>query len=133
MAVERPEHPHERLMAWKEAMNLAVECYEITRAFPNDQRFGLASQIQRASVSVPANLAEGSARGSRAETRRFYIISMGSLMELDTLIILAGQLGFASPERTAGLRDKIAHASKLINGLIRYQSKTREATDGKGA
>jgi len=107
-------------------MALVVECYEATRTFPIDQRFGLVSQIQRASVSVPANIAEGSARGSRADTRRFYTISMGSLMELDTLVILAGSLGFISPVRNADLRSRIVHLSKLINGLIRYQSQPRE-------
>jgi four helix bundle protein len=88
-------------------MELVPICYELTRTFPDDQRFGLASQIQRASVSVPANIAEGSARGSRAETRRFYVISTASLMELDTVLILSQQLGFASQDRVTKVRNQI--------------------------
>lgn len=117
-----PLHPHENLQAWKESMAFVKHCYELTRTFPAEERYGLCSQIQRASVSVPSNFAEGAARMSRLETKHFYLIARASLMELDTLISISSDLGYLSEPANQTLRSRIETISKLINGLIRHQS-----------
>lgn len=124
-------HPHEKLLAWQRSMELVAQCYGLARSFPDDQRYGLVSQIQRASVSVPANIAEGAARNGWAETRHFYVIATSSLMELDTLVMLAHQLGFASQQSTAEVRSRITVVSKLLNGMIRYQTHRGRKTAAK--
>jgi len=77
---------HRTLRAWQEAISMVDAIYEITASFPNDERFGLTSQLRRAAVSVPANIAEGFARSGTRELLHFLSIASGSLSELDTLI-----------------------------------------------
>lgn len=88
--------PHHELRVWKEAMTLVTRVYVVTRMFPADERFGLTSQIRRSSVSVPSNIAEGAARGSRQEFLRFLMIARGSLSELDTQLRIAENLELAA-------------------------------------
>ena len=88
--------PHHDLRVWQEAMELVSRIYSATNAFPADERFGLTSQVRRASVSVPSNIAEGAARGSRKEFIHFLTIARGSLSELDTQLRIARNLGFAT-------------------------------------
>jgi four helix bundle protein len=116
----REPHPHERLDAWKEAIQLVKVIFTLTTSLPVEQRYGLTSQAQRAAVSIPANIAEGSARGTAAEMRRFYMIARGSAAELDTLIILVEELGFAGKKETDAVREKINRVNLLLNGLIRF-------------
>jgi four helix bundle protein len=118
---QRTLHPHEKLDAWREAVELVKDCYKATTLFPTDQRYGLVSQIQRAAVSVPANLAEGSARGTPSEARRFYTIARGSLLELDTLITVSAELGFITQEEHRRSRSRMDKVAMMLNGLIRYQ------------
>lgn len=88
--------PHHDLRVWQEAMELVTKVYSVTNAFPADERFGLTSRIRRASVSVPSNIAEGAARGSRKEFIHFLTIARGSLSEMDTQFRIAGNLGFVT-------------------------------------
>lgn len=88
--------PHHDLRVWQEAMEWVARVYSVTNAFPADERFGLTSQIRRASVNVPSNIAEGAARGSRKEFIHFLTIARGSLSELDTQLRIARNLGFAT-------------------------------------
>ena len=83
------------LEVWKKAMDLTVAIYQLTEAFPESQRYGLASQIQRAAVSVPSNIAEGYGRGHRKEYLHHLWMANGSLKELETQLTLAVRLGFA--------------------------------------
>ena len=85
---------HKDLDVWKEAMKLAKEVYTLTARFPKEEMYGLSSQIRRASVSIPSNIAEGAARGSSKDFSRFLYISLGSLAELETQLLLAVDLGF---------------------------------------
>ncbi|MBZ0094021.1 MAG: four helix bundle protein [Sulfuricella sp.] len=105
--------PHE---AWKSAMDLVEGDYRITATFPASEQFGLVSQMRRASVSVPSNLAEGAARDGVREFAHFLSIAKGSLSELDTQYQLAQRLGFIKESHTdlAGLIEKV---SKLVTGL----------------
>ena len=85
---------HRNLKIWQEAMALANEVYTITRAFPRDEVWGLTSQLRRAGVSVPSNIAEGSKR-SDPDFRKFLTYSLGSLAELDTQFLIAEMQGYA--------------------------------------
>jgi four helix bundle protein len=114
--------PHENLQCWKEAVELVVNIYRETRAFPTEERYGLTAQMRRASVSVPANIAEGFARRGQAERRQFLLIARGSLSELDTFIILSKELEFLNKTQTETLLDKTSKVGAMLNGLIKRAS-----------
>jgi len=96
-------------------MELVVSVYSITKTFPQSEQYGLVSQLRRAAVSVPANIAEGAARNGNKEFVHFLGIASGSLSELDTLIDLARQLGYV--ENTEELNAKVDDVSGLVMGL----------------
>ena len=104
------------LIAWRKAKELAVIVYRITSGFPTDERYGLTSQIRRASVSVSANIAEGYARGTTSEFLRFLRIARGSIAEVDTLVEIATELRLIAPDD--GVIDQIAEADRVLQGLI---------------
>ena len=106
---------HRSLNAWKQAMDLVVGVYTLTARFPQSEQYGLVSQLRRAAVSVPANIAEGAARNGSKEFLHFLGIASGSLSELDTLIDLARQLGYV--ENTEDLNAKVDEVSGLVMGL----------------
>ena len=114
----RTDRPHKKLIVWQEAMELVSKIYHLCNDLPIDEKFGMTSQLKRAAVSVPSNIAEGSARKSNKETIQFYYISLGSLSELDTLMILAKNLNFISDDAFTELDNKINKVSALLNGLI---------------
>ena len=107
------------LEAWQEGMNLAQECYYLTKEFPREELYGMVSQIRRSAVSVPANIAEGYGRKSRAEYIRFLYISQGSLKELETHLILSGRVELASKEKIKKIILKCEKVGKILGGLIR--------------
>lgn len=86
------------LIAWQRALNLSVEVYKVTGAFPREEIYGLISQMRRAAVSIPSNIAEGYGRNSRTEYRHFLGIARGSVLELLTQLAIAKRLGLAKPE-----------------------------------
>lgn len=102
-------------------MNLAVETYNIASSFPADERFGLASQMKRASVSVPSNIAEGAAGRSAKSFLNYLLQADGSLAELDTQLELARRLGFADEAQLASAEALLDETSALIGGLKRSQ------------
>ncbi|MGY5255320.1 four helix bundle protein [Sphingobacterium spiritivorum] len=85
---------HKDLKVWQESMDLVVLIYEIVAVFPKDELFGLTSQIKRAAISIPSNIAEGAGRQSNAEYIRFLYIALGSVSELETQLEIAFRLGF---------------------------------------
>jgi len=103
------------LNAWKQAMALVVDVYALTPMLPQNEQYGLVSQLRRAAVSVPANIAEGAARNGSKEFLHFLGIASGSLSELDTLIDLARQLGYV--ENTEELNAKVDDVAGLVMGL----------------
>jgi four helix bundle protein len=111
--------PHKNLNAWIKSFEIVKDLYSITNSFPIEERFGLVSQIRRASVSVPVNIAEGAARKGKKEFIHFLHISLGSLTELDTLILLSVELGFIRKEESGLLLEKLDIIGKLIYGLIK--------------
>ena len=106
---------HYDLIAWQEAMNLVEAIYRDTEDFPRKETFGLTAQIRRAAVSIPSNLAEGSARNSRKELVQFVGISCGSLAELQTQLQLAVRLGYL--EAQAECIGQATRVGKLVRGL----------------
>jgi four helix bundle protein len=109
---------HTNLDIWKLSMNLVVEVYSITNTFPTIEQYGITQQIRKSAVSVPSNIAEGAARESEKEYIRFLYISLGSLSELETQLLIASRLEFFQNEE---LFNKITQIkSKLIN-FIKYR------------
>jgi len=117
---------HYQLAVWQEAMRLVRQVYLLSDELSDQERFGLQSQIRRAAVSVPSNIAEGAARGGKAEYARFLQIARGSLMELDTQLWLCQDLGYF--EYTNELKDAMQSIFVKLNGLIRSkQSRTSQS------
>jgi four helix bundle protein len=88
------------LIEWRKAMELVTEIYRATREFPRDELYGLTNQLRRAAVSVPSNIAEGQARFSRKEFRHFLSHARGSLVEIETQLTIAQNLGYLNPQLT---------------------------------
>jgi len=111
--------PHRKLDVWQKSMELVREIYQITSAFPKNEEYGLSSQMRRAAVSVPSNLAEGAARKGNKEFKHFLSIAQGSLSELDTQIELAHMLGYVASQRHRELMSKMTEISKMLYGLAK--------------
>jgi four helix bundle protein len=107
------------LLVWQKAVELAVLIYRLTEGFPKREIYGLASQIRRAGVSVPSNIAEGYGRGSRKEYLQFLSIAQGSLKELETQTILAQRLGYATASQAESILFDSEIVGKMLGGLIR--------------
>jgi four helix bundle protein len=106
------------LIAWRKAMDLVTAIYRATRAFPQEETYGLTNQVRRAAVSVPSNIAEGQARFSQKEFHRFLSYARGSLAEVETQLAIAQNLEYLSPQQARPLLDKAAELGKILNGLI---------------
>lgn len=109
---------HKDLEAWKFSINFVTEIYELTKSFPKEEIYGLTNQIRRSAVSVPSNIAEGSARQTDKEFLQFLYIAIGSLAELETQLIIANNLHYI--KIIDSHLDKIIVIRKLIIGLIKY-------------
>jgi four helix bundle protein len=111
--------PHERLEACEAAHPLTLAVYRATDGFPPSERYGITSQLRRAAVAIPANLADGSAKRGRREWRRFLDIALGSIGELTYLLRLARDLGYLTPEHWTQLEAARDRVGKLVWGLYR--------------
>lgn len=109
---------HKDLEAWKLSIEFVSEIYELTKVFPKEELYGLTNQIRRSAISIPSNIAEGSARQSDKEFIQFLHIAMGSLVELETQLIIAKNLSYIGTINNES--DKIVVIRKLITGLIKY-------------
>ena len=107
------------LDVWQLAMEIVVEVYRVTRAFPAEERFGLIAQLRRAAVAVPSNIAEGRNRLGAAEFRRFVSIARGSVAEVETQLAVAVALGFVGAGEIASLASRLDELSKMLFGLYR--------------
>ena len=106
------------LIAWQKAMKLAIRIYRTTRAFPREEMFGLTAQLRRCAVSIPSNIAEGHGRLTRGEWQQFLGQARGSLLEMQTQMLLSQRLGFGEPARVAGDLLRIEELGRIINGLL---------------
>jgi four helix bundle protein len=105
------------LKVWQKGIKLVVDIYKTSKLFPQEELYGLTSQMRRSAVSIPSNIAEGAGRGSNKEFNRFLDISLGSSFELETQIILAHELEFISDNDFNTLTDKVQEEQKMITGL----------------
>ena len=111
---------HFDLNVWQESIKLVKEIYSITTKFPQNEVFGLTSQIKRAVVSVPSNIAEGASRQTNREFIQFLYIAIGSLSEVETQLIIAKELNFIKHKDIQISLENIINIKKMINGLIKY-------------
>ncbi len=111
------DKPHKRLDVWKLSMELVNHVYRITRNFPQQERFGLTQQLQRAAISIPSNIAEGAARNGNREFRHFITIARGSLSEVDTQLDIALQLDYLNPETRVGMDPLMERIDKTLYKL----------------
>jgi four helix bundle protein len=110
---------HKDLDVWKKAIGFVVSIYKITYSFPKEELYGLTSQIRRAAVSIPSNIAEGSARNHDKEFRQFLYIALASGAELETQLIISQKLGFVSDEKSQELINELNIISRMLQGLIK--------------
>ena len=111
---------HKDLRVWQQSMEMVTSIYLMTKAFPKEELFGLVSQMHRAAVSVPSNIAEGYARGTDREKLHFLRISSGSISEIETQLMLSLNLGYISQETYDELSEMITSIWKQLNSLISF-------------
>ncbi len=114
---------YQDLEVWQKAMDLVVDCYHLTEGFPKSETYGLCSQLQRAAVSVPANIAEGRSRQYKKEFVQHTSISYGSLAELEILVRIAERLEYFDNSRSKEILDKTSEIGRMLNGLRRSLGK----------
>lgn len=112
---------HKDLDVWKKSMDLVELVYQLTSVFPNDERFGLTSQMRRAAISIPSNIAEGAARKGNKEFIQFLMIGLGSLSELETQYLLAIRLKMVGKNEL--IETKMIEVKKLLLGFRNYLMK----------
>jgi four helix bundle protein len=112
--------PHKKLEVWKESMQLMKLAYQLTEKFSVTERYGLVSQINRAAVSVLANIAEGAARETNKDYAHFITISQGSLSELDALFEIALELNMITENNYQNITMKIDRIAAMLTGLKKY-------------
>jgi len=117
--MEQDSKGFRKLTAWQQAYQLSLEVYKLSKSFPKSEIYGLISQLQRAVVSIPANIAEGYERNHRKEYLQFLYIAKGSLGEVETYLLLAKDLGYCSQEEYASVDELRKTTSRLLKGLIK--------------
>ncbi|ADQ81111.1 hypothetical protein Palpr_2982 [Paludibacter propionicigenes WB4] len=110
---------HKDLKVWQKGIELVKSIYEITQLFPSNEQFGLVSQMRRAAVSIPSNIAEGCGRNSDKELIHFLYIALGSASELETQIIISQELGFMQIEKSEQMQSLIFEIIKMTSSLIK--------------
>ena len=108
---------YKELLVWQKSMNMVTQIYDLTKTFPEEEKFGLISQMRRCSVSIPSNIAEGWGRLSRKNYIQFLRISRGSLYELETQILITKQLNYINDSES--VENLIIEISKMLNSLIK--------------
>jgi len=125
------EKPHKKLDVWQLAMKTTQMVYKSTKGFPEEEKFGLVSQMRRAAVSIPCNIAEGAARQGKKEFKNFLSIAQGSLSELDTQFELAVLLGYLSDGKMNEITGQLMRIDMMLSGLIRSLMKKSEGGRSK--
>ena len=108
-------HQFKELEIWKRSRRFCSEIYNVTSAFPSDEKFGLTNQLRRASISIPSNIAEGSSRNSNKDFSRFLEIVIGSAYEIETQLLIALDLGFISSNESEKLINQLDEIIKMIS------------------
>lgn len=106
------------LKVWEKAHTLTLSIYKSTQEFPKQELYALTNQIQRAAVSIPANIAEGCGKDSDLELKRYFLIAMGSSSELEYLLLLARDLGYLKEESYQSMQKELVETRKMLNAFI---------------
>lgn len=114
-----PVSDHRHLVVWQKGVQLALHTYRLSRRFPREETYGLTSQIRRAAVLVPANIAEGNGRTHRREYSNHVSMARGSLREVETLVEIAFGLRYISKEELAEFRELLDHLGRMLTRLLK--------------
>ncbi len=109
---------YKELTVWQHSYRFGLEVYSITKKFPADEKFGLVSQLRRASLSIPSNIAEGSKRGTRKDYRSFLVIAYGSGAEIETQLLFCKDLGYIEEREYLALDIQLSEIMKMLNSMI---------------
>lgn len=120
---------HRDLVVWQKAVSFVDRVYDMTEAFPKHELYGLSSQVRRASVSVPSNIAEGNGRGTTQDYIRSLNTSYGSLMEVDTQMHVAMRRSYITANDEAGLTEQLSEIARMLNGLISSLERRKQSRD----
>jgi len=123
--MEIPQNSYRRQTVWNKAVELAVLIYKLTNNFPKHELYGLASQMQRAAVAIASNIAEGQGRGSKKEFRQFLKIAFGSVLELETQIIISEKIGYLNTTQCEQVLNLCLEIKKMLyrlEGSLKIQS-----------
>ncbi len=116
-------HNYKKLKIWQKSMDLVYESYEMTKIFPNEEKYGLASQLNRCSVSIPSNIAEGTSKSSEKHFITFLEHSLGSAFEWETQIMIALKLGYIEQEKFNELEKRV---KEIQNMIFRFKTKIKD-------
>ncbi len=117
------DKPHKKLDVWKKSIELVEQLYQIVEKLPRNEDYGLANQMRRASISIPANIAEGAARHTSKEFIQFLHISQGSLSEVDTYMEICTRLKYITPDKCSEMSALMDKVDKMLTGLIKSLKK----------
>lgn len=109
---------YQQLIAWLKAIDLVSDIYSLTSAFPRDEIYGLTSQLRRAAVSIPSNIAEGQGRATKGEFIQFLCHARGSLYEVETQVVISRNLGYLALEQQQSISEALGELGRTLNGLI---------------
>ncbi len=118
------------LKTWQRSYQLCLEVYQITKGFPKEEVYGLTSQIRRAAVSIPCNIAEGYGRKTTPEYIRSLYIAYGSNCELETQVLLSGNLGYIEKEKLKKIQDEVGEIERMLKALIKSLENTQDRIQG---
>lgn len=118
-----------KLDVWQKSYALSLDVYQMTQAYPEDDRFGLVSQMRRAAISIPASIAEGCGQVKDNEMARFLVLAIGSASELDCYLVLSRDLGYVFPEAYLLRQDKVEEIKRMLTSLI-LKIRTTKANNG---
>ena len=114
---------HKDLIVWQKSMKFVLEVYKFTRDYPHEEIFGIVSQMRRAAISIPSNIAEGYGRLYDKETIKFISVALGSASELETQILISIDLGYIRLEESEHIKSQIEEIIRMLSGLIKSLSK----------
>ncbi len=116
---------HKDLIVWQKSIQLVTKVYELTKTFPKEELFGLTSQMRRAAVSIPSNIAEGRNRGSRKDFRQFLLVAFASANELETQILISVNLNYVNPALSSPINDLLSEVCRMLSAMIHKLEVTR--------
>ena len=116
--MDKKINSYKDLIVWQKAVALVTSIYALTKSFPQEEKFGIVSQLNRASVSIPSNIAEGWGRESSKNYLQFLKIARGSVMETETLLVISKNLNYIDDSKYEGISQEIEEVSRILQGLI---------------